>query len=57
MSDSNSEALFSQVVEKLNDHHFAYLHIIEPHIGGSELIHDGQGAVASGKLRRIFKES
>jgi len=55
MSDSNPDALFSFLAEKLNDYGLAYLHIIEPRIGGSELIHESQGAVASEKLRRIFK--
>ena len=55
MSDSNPEALFSYLAEKLNDFDLAYLHIIEPRIGGSELVHEGQGAVASEKLRRVFK--
>jgi N-ethylmaleimide reductase len=55
MSDSDPEALFSYLAEKLNDFDLAYLHIIEPRIGGSELVHEGQGAVASEKLRRVFK--
>jgi N-ethylmaleimide reductase len=54
MSDSNPDALFSFLAEKLNDYGLAYLHIIEPRIGGSDLIHEGQGAVASEKLRHIF---
>ncbi|AXC16395.1 NADH:flavin oxidoreductase (plasmid) [Acidisarcina polymorpha] len=55
MSDSDPDALFSYIAEKLNDYNLAYLHIIEPRIGGSDLIHAGQGAVASEKLRRIFR--
>ncbi len=55
MSDSNPEALFSYIAEKLNDFSLAYLHLIEPRIGGSDLIHEGQGAVASESLRHIFK--
>jgi N-ethylmaleimide reductase len=54
MSDSNPNALFSFLAERLNDYGLAYLHIIEPRIGGSDLIHAGQGAVASEKLRQIF---
>lgn len=54
MSDSNPEALFAFVAEKLNDLDLAYLHIIEPRIAGSDLIDAGQGAVASEKLRQIF---
>jgi N-ethylmaleimide reductase len=33
----------------------AWLHLIEPRIGGSELIHEGQGAVAAAQLRAIYK--
>src|SRR3984885_6555982 len=54
MSDSNPDALFSYLAEKLNDYGLAYLHLIEPRIGGSELIREGQGAIASEKLRSIF---
>ena len=54
MSDSNPEALFAFVVEKLNDYDLAYLHIIETRIAGSDLIDAGQGTVASETLRRIF---
>jgi N-ethylmaleimide reductase len=54
MSDSNPGALFSYLAKRLNDYGLAYLHIIEPRIGGSELIHEGQGAVASKQLRQIF---
>jgi N-ethylmaleimide reductase len=55
MSDSNPSALFSYVAEHLNKFGLAYLHIIEPRIGGSELVHEGQGAIASEQLRAIFK--
>jgi N-ethylmaleimide reductase len=55
MSDSNPGALFSYLAEKLNDYGLAYLHIIEPRIGGSELIHEDEGAVASEQLRHIFE--
>jgi len=55
MSDSNPQALFSYVGECLNKFGLAYLHIIEPRIGGSEVVHANQGAVASEHLRTIFK--
>jgi N-ethylmaleimide reductase len=55
MSDSNPQALFSYVGECLNKFGLAYLHIIEPRVGGSEVVHAGQGAVASEHLRTIFK--
>jgi N-ethylmaleimide reductase len=55
MSDSNPQALFSYVGECLNKFGLAYLHIIEPRVSGSEVVHAGQGAVASEHLRTIFK--
>lgn len=55
MSDSNPQALFSHVAEHLNQFNLAYLHIIEPRVGGSEIVHEGQGAVAAHFLRSIFK--
>jgi N-ethylmaleimide reductase len=55
MSDSNPEALFSFVAEALNSIGLAYLHIIEPRVKGNVVIHEGQGAVASEQLRKIFK--
>jgi N-ethylmaleimide reductase len=51
MSDSNPHALFSYVAACLNQFGLAYLHIIEPRIGGSEVVHAGQGAIASQHLR------
>ena len=55
MADSNPEALFSHVAERLNPFGLAYLHIIEPRVAGNEVIHEGQGAVATEGLRRIFR--
>jgi N-ethylmaleimide reductase len=55
MSDSNPSELFSYVAESLNPFGLAYLHIIEPRIGGSEVVREGQGPVATEQLRRIFK--
>jgi N-ethylmaleimide reductase len=54
MSDDDSVALFSYLAEQLNRFGLAWLHLIEPRIGGSELIHEGQGAVAATQLRDIF---
>jgi N-ethylmaleimide reductase len=53
--DSDPKALFSYVVEHLNQFGLAYLHLIEPRIAGSDLIHASQGAVAAEWLRPIFK--
>lgn len=55
MSDSNPKALFSYVAESLNQFGLAYLHIIEPRIGGSEVVHAGEEAIASAHVRTIFK--
>ncbi len=55
MSDSNPSALFSYLAEHLNRLGLAWLHLIEPRIGGSELIHEGQGAVASRQLRTTYR--
>ncbi len=54
MSDSNPEALFAYVAAHLNQFPLAYLHIIEPRIAGSELTKNGQGAIASERLRPIY---
>jgi N-ethylmaleimide reductase len=55
MSDSDPDALFDYVAEHLNQFGLAYLHIIEPRIKGSYLVNEGQNAVASERLRKIFK--
>jgi len=55
MSDSNPRALFSYVARKLNEFDLAYLHLIEPRIGGSEVVQDGQGPVAAEHLRGIYR--
>jgi N-ethylmaleimide reductase len=54
MSDSDPNALFSYLAERLNRFGLAWLHLIEPRVGGSELIHKGQGAVAATQLRGIY---
>lgn len=54
MSDIDPQALFSYVADDLNQFGLAYLHLIEPRIGGSELVHTGQGAVAAQQLRGIY---
>ena len=54
MSDSDPKALFSYVAKQLNPFGLAWLHLIEPRIAGSELIHEGQGAAASRQLRDIY---
>jgi N-ethylmaleimide reductase len=54
MSDGNPRALLSGVATELNKFPLAYLHLIEPRIGGSELVHQDQGPVASEELRPLF---
>lgn len=55
MSDSDPEALHAHVAEGLNRFGLAYLHIIEPRISGSLVIHVDQPSVATQRARRIFK--
>jgi N-ethylmaleimide reductase len=55
MFDSNPDALFAYVAEKLNQVGPAYLHIIEPRVKGNVVVHEGQDAIASERLRKIFK--
>ena len=55
MNDSNPSALFSYVAEQLNHFPLAYLHIIEPRVKGNIVVAEGQGAVASEQLRKIYK--
>lgn len=55
MHDSNPDALFSYLAERLNAFGLAYLHIIEPRVKGNIVIHEGQGAVAAERLRKVFK--
>jgi N-ethylmaleimide reductase len=55
MSDSNPDALFDYVGAQLNRFGLAYLHIIEPRVGGNTLVAEGQPPVAAERLRKIFK--
>jgi len=55
ISDSNPEATFGYVAEKLNTFGLAYLHIIEPRVMGVETLDENQAPVASVFLRKIFK--
>ena len=42
------------MAKQLNHFGLAYLHIIEPRIKGNVLIAEGQGHVATARLRKIF---
>lgn len=55
MFDSDPQHLFAYVAEQLNHFDLAYLHIIEPRVRGSVVVHEGQPAVASSNLRSVFK--
>ncbi len=55
MSDSDPDALFDYVVKELNQFGLAYLHIIEPRVRGNVVTAEGQYAIASARLRKIFK--
>jgi len=55
MRDSDPAALFTYVAEQLNRFGLAYLHIIEPRVKGSVILHEGQGPIASEQLRKVFK--
>jgi N-ethylmaleimide reductase len=54
VSDSNPIALFDYVAKQLNLFGLAYLHIIEPRIKGNVLVAEGQGHIATKRLRKIF---
>src|SRR5882757_9341669 len=54
VSDNNPIALFDYVAKQLNHFGLAYLHIIEPRIKGNVLIAEGQGHIASARLRKLF---
>jgi N-ethylmaleimide reductase len=55
ISDSDPVALFSYVAEQLNQFDLAYLHLIEPRVGGSITTHPEKGTAAAQQLRPIFK--
>jgi len=56
MGDSNPEALFSHVAEKLNRFGLAYLHVVDPRIVNNIEKEEGYVApIAAGQLSKIFK--
>jgi len=55
MSDSDPDALFDYVAKELNQFGLAYLHIIEPRVRGNVVTAEGQYAIASARLRKIFQ--
>jgi N-ethylmaleimide reductase len=55
MFDSDPEATFGYVANRLNRYALAYLHIIEPRVKGIETISEGQPPVASALQRKTYK--
>ena len=55
MFDSDPSALFTYLVQPLNDRALAYLHIIEPRVRGNVVVAEGQAPIAAEQLRKIFK--
>jgi N-ethylmaleimide reductase len=55
MSDSNPQALFTDVTKQLNQFGLAYLHLIEPRVQGNIVVGEDNGPVAAEQLRKIFK--
>src|SRR5579859_5654364 len=54
MSDSDPATTFGYVTEQLDRRGIGYLHVIEPRIKGTELVAEGQDAVAARHLRPKF---
>jgi N-ethylmaleimide reductase len=55
MADSNPEALFRYVAERLNSFGLAYLHLIEPRVKGGETVAEMQAPIAARELSKVFK--
>lgn len=55
MSDSNPEALFSYIAQKLNNFNLAYLHIVEPRIKGDKHDEDKSNGLGVEFFRPIFQ--
>jgi N-ethylmaleimide reductase len=54
ISDSDPDALFGYLADRLNEFELAYLHIIESRIHGFDLIAEGRAAVSAHQLRKRF---
>jgi N-ethylmaleimide reductase len=55
ISDSDPDALFGYVAERLNDFPLAYLHVIESRIDGFTLIDEDRGAVTTHNMRKRYR--
>jgi N-ethylmaleimide reductase len=54
MSDSNVDGLFDYVAIELKRFELAYLHVVEPRVRGNTVIKEGQGAIASERLKKVY---
>jgi N-ethylmaleimide reductase len=52
--DSDPEATFGWVAERLSRLGLAYLHVIDPRIKGDSTLHEGRGAVAAAFIRKHY---
>ena len=55
MLDSNPDQTFGYAADELHKLEIAYLHLIEPRIGGNIAIKDGVPPVAAAQFKKIFK--
>jgi N-ethylmaleimide reductase len=55
ISDSDPEALFDYVVDSLNRHKLAYLHLVEPRVRGGTTLKEDAPPVAAARLRKIYR--
>lgn len=56
ISDSNPEATFGYLAQRLNDFDLAYLHVIEPRVKGTdENLNVSQQPIAAATLRKVYR--
>lgn len=54
MYDSDPQALYRHLVDRLNRYALSYLHVIEPRVMGAETVDATQAPIASADMRSIF---
>jgi N-ethylmaleimide reductase len=52
--DSDPQATFGWLAERLSGFGLAYLHVIDPRIKGDSTLHEGRGAVAAAFMRKHY---
>jgi N-ethylmaleimide reductase len=52
--DSDPQATFGWLAERLSSFGLAYLHVIDPRIKGDSTLHEGRGAVAAAFIRKHY---